>query len=166
MSVDRWDPLIAAAAAKWSRSFRVSVPPALVKAIVWQESRGNPLAVRTERDGELSRGLMQVKHSTALELGVRDPRELYQAPVAIDAGTHYLAKQLRRYGGRIPHAAAAYNAGTAFFTERETFRNQSYVDGVLEAFQRFSGRGAPAWLALAGFALGALVLRTRRGRAA
>lgn len=166
MNADRFRALAASSAARWGRVLGVTVPVGLVLAIVQKESRGRTDAVRREPDGRVSRGLMQVLEGTARELGVTNPLELHVPWVGIDVGTHYLAKQLARYGGRIPHAVAAYNAGSARFTERETFVNQDYVDAVL---RRFRGAAAPAVAIAAGLAIvvgGVLLARAGRRRRA
>jgi hypothetical protein len=62
-------------------------------------------------------GTMQVMPSTAPEAaaaaGVPWDPKAYQTDGAYNAllGTAYLAKMLHRYGGSVPHALAAYNAG-------------------------------------------------------
>lgn len=166
-SADRFRALAASSAARWGRALGVTVPVGLVLAIIRKESSGRPEATRREPDGRTSRGLMQVLDDTARELGLSNPQLLYTPWIGIDVGTHYLAKQLARYGGRIPHAVAAYNAGTARFTEQEEFRNQRYVDDVLRFFQ---GARAPAATLAVGFAIvvgGALLARgLQRRRAA
>jgi soluble lytic murein transglycosylase-like protein len=51
---------------------------------------------------------MQFMPDTAKRFGVRDPHDPQQA---IDAAARYLRDLLRRFGGRIDLALAAYNAG-------------------------------------------------------
>lgn len=92
----------------------VSSPePAFIKAITRQESNFDPEAV----SGSNARGLMQLLPSTAAQVARRlgvpyqvsqltgDP----QANMRLGAG--YLDQMLERYGGALPLAAAAYNAG-------------------------------------------------------
>lgn len=86
--------------------------PALVAAIIWQESTFNPGAV--SRAG--ARGLMQVIPRTgrtlAKRLGIRyRTTALYDPAVSLDFGTRYLKEMLERFGGRVERALAAYNAG-------------------------------------------------------
>jgi soluble lytic murein transglycosylase-like protein len=131
--------LAAGAAAKWSAALGVAVPPELVLAIIAIESHGDTNAVGTS--GE--RGLMQVMPGTARELGLTDPSLLADPVIGVYYGTEYLAQQLQRYGGKIPPAVAAYNAGSARYTDDEKFVNQPYVDRVLERFRQLTQGGTP-----------------------
>lgn len=76
--------------------------PSLLKAVVWQESRGNMAAI--SRKG--ARGVMQLMPATALELGV----DATSMSSNIHGGALYLRQQLDRFGS-VPLALAAYNAG-------------------------------------------------------
>ena len=76
--------------------------PRLLRAVAWQESRGNNSAVSVK--GAL--GIMQLMPATAAALGV-DPRD----PEAnINGGAAYLALQMTKFG-TVELALAAYNAG-------------------------------------------------------
>ena len=82
---------------------RYDLSPALIEAVVWQESRWRPGAV--SRVG--ARGLAQLMPGTAQSLGV-DPDD----PMAnLEGGARYLREQLDRFGGDLEKALAAYNAG-------------------------------------------------------
>lgn len=82
---------------------RYSLSPALLEALVWQESRWNHRAVSPK--GAV--GLTQLMPATARELGV-DPRD----PVAnLEGGARYLRMMLDRFNGDVVKALAAYNAG-------------------------------------------------------
>lgn len=76
--------------------------PTLLKAVAWQESRGQMRAVSPKG----ARGVMQLMPSTAIELGV-DSRVMADN---IRGGAMYLRRQLDRFGS-VPLALAAYNAG-------------------------------------------------------
>ena len=82
----------------------------LVKAVVWQESRGKPNAV----SGKGATGLMQVMPATAKEiakeLGVKE-YDLKDPETNMQFGQHYLNKMLKLFGGDEALALAAYNAG-------------------------------------------------------
>jgi soluble lytic murein transglycosylase-like protein len=136
------------AAATWGGVYGVAVPTELVRAIIVRESgSGDPLTVdtlakRTETVGAMkghtSYGLMQVLDSTAAGLGLTgDPTALFIPEIGISYGVKYLASQLKRYGGDVPRAIAAYNAGSVFKRSDGSFVNQSYVDFVTEKMQEF-----------------------------
>jgi soluble lytic murein transglycosylase-like protein len=84
-------------------SARFDLSPALIEAVVWQESRW--------RDGAVSsagaRGLAQLMPGTAREMGV-DPDDPY---ANLEGGARYLREQLDRFDGDLEKALAAYNAG-------------------------------------------------------
>lgn len=84
---------------------RYRVPAYLIKAVIRAESAFNTRAVSHVG----ARGLMQVMPATARSMGV-NPKHLFEPAVAIDAGTRYLALQLKAFKS-VPLALAAYNAG-------------------------------------------------------
>jgi soluble lytic murein transglycosylase len=95
---------------------KYGVEPALVKAIVWRESRFNPHARGTAEEV----GLMQIREEAAREWAesarVRDfAHEHCFDPVTNTlAGTFYLKKLMKRYlatDNPVPYALADYNAG-------------------------------------------------------
>lgn len=97
-------------------SRRYGVDPALIKAVIWQESRFNPVAVGAA--GEV--GLMQVTDPAAQEwasaAGVYPlPREhLFNPRTNILAGAWYLKRSLNRHpqaDDPLPFGLAEYNAG-------------------------------------------------------
>jgi len=90
-------PLLAEAAAQ------TGLHPALLEALVWQESRWHPGAV--SRKGAI--GLTQLMPGTARELGV-DPRD----PSAnLMGGARHLRSLIDHFDGDLVKALAAYNAG-------------------------------------------------------
>lgn len=94
---ERYAPVVAQLAARYDLS------PALIEALVWQESRWRESAVSPAG----ARGLAQLMPGTARELGV-NPHD----PVAnLEGGARYLRQQLDRFGGNVELALAAYNAG-------------------------------------------------------
>jgi soluble lytic murein transglycosylase-like protein len=82
---------------------RYALPASLVEAVAWQESRFRHQAVSPKN----AVGVMQLTAGTARDLGV-DRFDLVQN---IHGGAAYLSQMMRRYGGSVPLALAAYNAG-------------------------------------------------------
>ena len=101
----------------------------LVNAMMGQESGGDNAAV--SRKGAV--GLMQLMPGTAKALGV-NPRDPAQN---LAGGTEYMRQMLARYGGNVPEALGAYNAGPgrmdAFLAGKATLPNETknYIASVL-----------------------------------
>src|ERR1043165_6254647 len=137
---------------------RYGVEPALVKAIVWRESRFNP-SVRG-RAQEL--GLMQIREEAAQEWADAEHITGFEHAQCLDpqtnvlAGTWYLKKLLKRYkqtDNPIPYALADYNAGrgnvlkwnpgeaatnSAVFIEQIGFPGTKvYVKSVMNRYNRY-----------------------------
>jgi hypothetical protein len=84
------------------------VPPALVDAVVWIESRYDPTAVGSI--GEI--GLMQVRPKTAALLGFQgSSADLAEPQTNLRYGVTYLAKAWRLAGGDLCRALMKYRAG-------------------------------------------------------
>ena len=109
--------------------------PALLEALVWQESRWHPNAI--SRRGAV--GLTQLMPATARDLGV-DPYD----PVAnLYAGARHLRSLLDHFKGDLVKALAAYNAGVRRVEQaggippiRET---QNYVAGIITRLDNTMG---------------------------
>ena len=95
---------------------RYGLDPALVKAVVWRESRFRPEA--RGRAGEL--GLMQIREEAALEWAGAERLDHFEHEQCLDArtntlaGTWYLKTLLKRYAQTddpVPYGLADYNAG-------------------------------------------------------
>ena len=95
---------------------RYKVEPALVKAVVWRESRFHPQA----RGRAQEIGLMQIRETAAQEWADAEHLEGFAHEQCLDpatntlAGTWYLKKLLKRYArtdNPVPYALADYNAG-------------------------------------------------------
>lgn len=80
----------------------IGFSPSVLRAVVWQESRGRSDAVSPK--GAV--GLMQLMPGTARMLGV-DPHDPLEN---VRGGALYLRRQFDRFGS-LPLALAAYNAG-------------------------------------------------------
>ncbi len=82
---------------------RHALPFGLLDALIWAESRYNPVAISSAG----ARGLTQLMPGTASDLGVRNRFD----PLAnINGGARYLKQMLNQFGV-IHLALAAYNAG-------------------------------------------------------
>ncbi len=106
----RFDSEIRQAALKYD------ISPALVKAVIWQESHFNPKARGAV--GEI--GLMQIRELTAQEWCTDNkikkikPSHLFNPQTNIYIGSWYLSKMLKRYNktdNPLPYALSDYNAG-------------------------------------------------------
>lgn len=97
----RYDPQIRAASARYG------VPRALIYGVIAAESSFNPLATGK---GSSARGLMQVTKAAAAEVGA-DWSKLLDPTANINAGTAYLSRMLRTFGGDELQAIRAYYEG-------------------------------------------------------
>jgi hypothetical protein len=88
----------------WEKSKKYDVDPALVAAVIEQESRFKPRA----RSHVGARGLMQLMPRTGRWMGARD---LYNPEQNIDAGVKYIKYLDKRFNGDIRKIVAAYNGG-------------------------------------------------------
>jgi len=137
---------------------RYGVAPALVKAVVWRESRFN--ASRRGSAGEY--GLMQIRDAAALEwagtthLTDFAPASLLNPATNTLAGAWYLDKLLKRYAhtdNPLAYALADYNAGrsnvlkwqhgeastnSAVFLAQMTFPGtRGYIRSVANRFKHY-----------------------------
>jgi hypothetical protein len=96
----RFRAAIATAAGRWN------VPAALLAAQLMAESNFNPFAVSSAG----AQGIAQFIPSTAAAYGLDDP---FDAEASIDAQAHLMSDLLEQFGGQVPLALAAYNAGPA-----------------------------------------------------
>jgi TP901 family phage tail tape measure protein len=115
--------------------------PLLVASVIKQESNFN----RTARSPAGARGLMQLMPATGNELGVYG-YEFDHAQINIEAGTRYLAQQIKAFGGDVIKGLAAYNAGAGNVRKyggippfKET---QNYVRKISSYYSQLSGGGS------------------------
>ncbi|MDX2080958.1 MAG: lytic transglycosylase domain-containing protein [Terrimicrobiaceae bacterium] len=155
----RYDGLIAQAAK------RHGVSPALVKAVIWRESKFQPRM--TGSDGE--RGLMQITEAAAADWAQAEkietfvPVDLFDPKVNIEAGTWYLARAMRHWSAKddpVPFALAEYNAGRQRVKRWETMgeaerefgaeelrrvmdfpTTRRYIADIVERYRRFEEDG-------------------------
>lgn len=107
---EKYDDLIQQASARYG------VPPELIKAVVWRESRFQASKVGSQ--GE--RGLMQIMEPAAADWAKNEkvetfvPSDLFDPKVNIEVGTWYLERALSHWSSKddaMPFALAEYNAG-------------------------------------------------------
>jgi soluble lytic murein transglycosylase-like protein len=125
------------AAAVQNAAGAAGISPALLSALVWQESRWNPAAVSPK--GAV--GLTQLMPQTARELGV-NPTD----PVAnLSGGARYLRKLLNSFDGNVEKALAAYNAGPARVIKANGIpaipETRAYVASVVQRISSTQSRG-------------------------
>lgn len=111
---------------KYSVTHGVPVP--LTKAVIHQESHGDPMAISpvTANGGYV--GLMQLGTAAAKDVGVTDRLDPEQN---IYGGTKYLGSLIKKYGDT-PTALAAYNWG------------QGHMDDYLKTHEKGDLSGVPA----------------------
>lgn len=124
-----------------SASYNNRINPNLIKAVITAESCFRPSAVSNKGAG----GLMQLMPATARRFGVSNR---FDTAENIQGGARYLRWLLNRYGGSIPHAVAAYNAGEGrvdvYGAAVPISETQVYTQRVLNAYRKLSGGGRAA----------------------
>ncbi len=119
-------------------SQRHGVEPSLVKAIVKAENDFDSMAI--SRAG--AKGLMQLMPETAKRMGVKD---IYDPEDNVNGGTRYLSNLLTLFGGQVPMAVAAYNAGESAVLKYGAIppysETQKYVKRVMYYYDYYSGKG-------------------------
>ncbi len=88
----------------YAKAKKYDVDPALVAAVIEQESRFKPRA----RSHVGARGLMQLMPRTGRWMGARD---LYNPEQNVDAGVKYIKYLDKRFNGDLKKIIAAYNGG-------------------------------------------------------
>jgi len=108
------------------------IDPKLVKAVIMQESGGNPYAISAKG----AKGLMQLMDGTAKMLGVTDPFDIKQN---IHAGVKYLSSLIKKFNGNISNALAAYNAGPGAVEKYGGVppydETRKYVSNIMDMFE-------------------------------
>ena len=99
-NVPNLDALIVQASQKYG------VDANLIRAVIIQESGGNPKAISPAG----AQGIMQFMPATARGWGLNN-KTVFDAALCIDAGVHYLHNLLEEFNGDTRLALAAYNAG-------------------------------------------------------
>jgi soluble lytic murein transglycosylase-like protein len=113
------------------------ISPALLSALVWQESRWNPSAVSPKG----AMGLTQLMPGTARELGV-NPADPFQNLVG---GARYFRQVLDAFDNDVEKALAAYNAGPGRVRKANGVpriaETQLYVASVVKRASTIQSRG-------------------------
>lgn len=136
---------------------RYGLPPRLIGAVIWQETRFQPHCLG--KAGEV--GLMQIMPRSAAEwaraehLPALETKALLNPATNILAGTWYLARAMRRWNSQadpIPHALAEYNAGRSNalrwdraadagaqpFLDTVDYRStRDYIRSIMRTYQSF-----------------------------
>lgn len=151
IDTSKFDPLITSAAAKYS------LPPALVKALIRQESKFDPDAIG--KKGEI--GLMQLLPAGAAaewarikKCSIPSRKKLFSPELNLEIGCWYLARAMHRwraYRCQTEMALAQYNAGEknvlrwkpehfdGDFVSRITWRGtKKYVSVIMYHFRKDS----------------------------
>ena len=135
---NRPDPSVDQLICKYAGAY--GVDPALVRAVMRNESDFNPMAVSPKG----AQGLMQLMPGTAALMGVQNPFDPEQN---IAGGVGYLRHCLDRFGQNVPLAVAAYNAGpdavARYGTIPPYLETQLYVNNVMGSYGRGSLNQAP-----------------------
>ena len=125
---DRYDRLITEAAQTYE------VPFPLLKAIIKAESNFDPKAV--SKAG--AAGLMQIMPDNFKNFKIKDPFNPWEN---IMGGAGYFSRLLDRFGGELPLALAAYNAGPGMvdrYKDIPPFREtRNYVKKVIKYYRFF-----------------------------
>lgn len=118
-----------------AKAEKYDVDPALVAAVIENESRFKPRAISHRG----ARGLMQLMPKTGHWMGARN---LYDPEQNVDAGVKYLKYLEKRFDGNRTKIIAAYNAGEGNVERyggippfRET---RSYVKNVMQSYEKNS----------------------------
>jgi hypothetical protein len=103
---------------------RYEIDPRIVRVVCFMESRFRLAAVSPKG----ARGPMQFMPETAKRFGLSNPHD---PRGSIDAAAHYLRDLLRKFGGRVDLALAAYNAGEGAVESYRTGRPLVLASGKI-----------------------------------
>jgi soluble lytic murein transglycosylase-like protein len=103
---------------------------------------------------------MQFRPDTAARYGLRDPHNPEQA---IDAAARYFRDLLRKFGGRVDLAVAAYNAGEGAVTSFMTGKPLILSDGRIVNARGVVTGGIPPYPETQGYVRSILALLNNKG---
>lgn len=110
-----------------------SIAPTLLLAVCHTET-GLHNVVSPHDGHSASYGVCQVKLATAREIEPKTrAMDLMRPSVNVRIAAKYLAKQIRRYGGRVHCGVAAYNAGSVRYCPRI---DNNYNNGYFKKVSR------------------------------
>lgn len=119
-----------------SISATLDLPPGLLEAVCYVESKHTATAFVSNDGGSPSHGMCQIKMPTAQLVGFKgDTKKLMVPKTNIFYSGKYLHHQLVRYHGDVFKAVSAYNAGTARLNKRGLPMNRHYVEKVFAAWK-------------------------------
>lgn len=115
-------------------SLQTQLPPNLLNAVCWVESKHVATAIHKDDGNSDSLGICQIKYKTAKEMGFKGrAKDLFNARVNIQFAAKFLAFQIKRYHGNINKALVAYNRGNA-----KGLRRSTYSDKVINQWRSFN----------------------------
>src|SRR5712692_9447552 len=117
---------------------RYGIDPRILQTVCFIESRYRLNAISPK--GAL--GPMQFMPETAQRYGLRNPHD---AKASIDAAARYLRDLLRKFGGRVDLALAAYNAGEGTVESFQSGRPLVLASGKIINRQRLITGGVPPY---------------------
>ncbi|MBK4214329.1 transglycosylase SLT domain-containing protein [Paracoccus caeni] len=93
------------------------IPPDVLAAMIWEESKGDPEAISNNAgNGKSDIGLMQINEDTFAEMKAKHPDlikgDINDPESNIMAGALYLAEKKEEFGGDMDLALRAYNSGS------------------------------------------------------
>lgn len=130
---------------------RYGIDPRILRTVCFIESRFRPSAVSPKG----ARGLMQFMPATAVAYGLQNPHD---PKAAIDAAAHYLRDLLRKFGGRVDLALAAYNAGEGTVESFQTGRPLALATAKIINPHRLITGGMPPYRETQQYVKSAIVL--------
>jgi len=119
----KYDQIISDAISKYGGG--ANIDPNIIKGMIWQESKGDPLAAGS-LDAQGSKGLMQVTALNASTYGFGDQ---YDPAQSIGLGVKMYAEALQHNNGDVTLALGEYNQGPGAKTSSNA---QTYAQKVQE----------------------------------
>jgi soluble lytic murein transglycosylase-like protein len=130
---------------------RYGIDPRILRTVCFIESRFRLDAVSPKG----ARGLMQFMPETAAAYGLQNPHD---PKTAIAAAAHYLRDLLKKFGGRVDLALAAYNTGEGTVESFQTGRPLLLASGKIINPRRLITGGMPPYRETQKYVKSAIVL--------